>query len=189
MGQDPGGADGARKAQFRRYIAGVDQDDPQHLDRLGDALGSLIEEVAISKQDFLVRAAASDGFSFANGRFLATTDDFASLDDRGKQLYLLANDDPKGAIVGANELVESACRTVLRLVGAPPPAKKAGLDAIVASTFEALELAPIGIDLQRLGAFVASLGKGHISRRHARLVVGASITLAGFFAETYAERP
>jgi len=44
--------------QFRRYVASVDQDDPQQLDRLGDvASGRLIEEVAPSKKDFLVKAA------------------------------------------------------------------------------------------------------------------------------------
>ncbi|HEV2740320.1 MAG TPA: hypothetical protein VGU66_17310 [Candidatus Elarobacter sp.] len=62
LGEDPGGSDGARRAQFRRYIVSVDQHDPQQLDRLGDALGALIEEVAASKQEFLVKAAERDGF-------------------------------------------------------------------------------------------------------------------------------
>ena len=69
LGQDPGGSDGARRVQFRRYVASVDQDDPQQLDRLGDVLGALIEEVAPSKKDFLVKAAERDGFIFADGVF------------------------------------------------------------------------------------------------------------------------
>lgn len=188
MGEDPGGADGARKVQFRRYIAGVDKHDPQQLDRLADALGSLIEEVATSKQDFLVKAAESDGFFFKDGTFRASTDDFASVDGRGKQLYLLANDDPKAAIAGAAELVESVCRVVLRLIGAPESAKKAGLATIVKRTLRALDLEPVGIDLEQLGTFVAGRGKRDLSRRHARLAVGASVTLAAFVAETYADR-
>jgi hypothetical protein len=44
--------------------AGVDQHDPQQRNRLGAALGALIEEVATSKQDFLVKAAERDGFVF-----------------------------------------------------------------------------------------------------------------------------
>jgi hypothetical protein len=69
LGQDPGGSDGARRVQFRRYIASVDQHDPQQLDRLGDVLGALIEEVATSKKDFLVAAAERDGFIFEEGVF------------------------------------------------------------------------------------------------------------------------
>lgn len=69
LGQDPGGTDGARRAQFRRYIVTVDQDDRRQRDRLGNALGALIDEVATSKQDFLVKAAESDGFAFADGVF------------------------------------------------------------------------------------------------------------------------
>jgi hypothetical protein len=72
LGQDPGGSDGARRVQFRRYVASVDQDDPQQLDRLGDVLGALIEEVATSKKSFLVTAAERDGFIFADGVFRPT---------------------------------------------------------------------------------------------------------------------
>jgi predicted lactoylglutathione lyase len=69
LGKDPGGPDGARRAQFRRYIAGVDQHDPQQLDRLGDALGALIDEVAESKKEYLVKAAEGDGFVFTDAAF------------------------------------------------------------------------------------------------------------------------
>jgi GNAT superfamily N-acetyltransferase len=226
LGKDPGGSDGARRAQFRRYLASVDQHDPQQLDRLGDALWALIEEVAASKKDFLVKAAERDGFIFADGAFrpagtalssfaVTRAEDLGFIDDRGRRLHLLANDSPKDAIGGAEELVESVCRTVLRLIGEPAPGKTADLDDIANSTLKALELVPAGIDdakkgaalvrrcLQQLGAVVASLGElrnvhgsghGHdgkwkgLSPRHARLAVGAAVTFAGFIAETYVER-
>jgi hypothetical protein len=226
LGEDPGGPDGARRAQFRRYIVSVDQNDPQQLDRLADALGALIEEVATSKQDFLVKAAERDGFFFADGVFrpagtvpssfaVTRVEDLALIDDRGRRLHLLANDSPKDAIGGAEELVESVCRTVLRLIGEPAPRQTADLVDIAKSTLEALEVVPGGINdakksaavvrrfLQQLGAVVASIGElrnvygsGHgrdgkwkgLSPRHARLAVGAAVTFAGFIAETYVER-
>jgi catechol 2,3-dioxygenase-like lactoylglutathione lyase family enzyme len=69
LGKDPGGPEGARRTQFRRYVAGVDQRNSQQLQRLCAALGTLIDEVAESKQDFLVKAAERDGFFYANGAF------------------------------------------------------------------------------------------------------------------------
>jgi hypothetical protein len=225
QGEDPGGPGGDRRTQFRRYVASVDQHDPQQLDRLGDALGALIEEVAASKEDFLVKAAERDGFFFADGAFrpaqtapssfaVTRVEDLAFIDDRGRRLHLLANDSPNEAIGGAKELVESVCRTVLRVTGEPAPGKTDGLVDIAKSTIKALELVPGGIDdaknsaavvrrcLQQLSAVVDSLGElrslygsGHgrdgkwdLSRRHARLAVGAAVTFAGFVAETYGER-
>jgi hypothetical protein len=120
LGADPGGAEGARKVQFRRYVAGVDQHDPQQLARLGEALGTLIDEVATSKQQFLVTAAEGDGFSFADGVFRPATEN------------------PEAAIAKARALLESVCRTILNQIGERPPAKTAGLDAIVKSTLKAL---------------------------------------------------
>ena len=212
-GEDPGGPAGDRRTQFRRYVAGVDQHDPQQLDRLGHALAALVEEVAVSKKSFLVKAAEGDGFFFADGvfrpaptspsSFAATrVEDLASIADRGRRLNLVANDSPKDAIGGAKELVESVCRTVLRLIGEPAPRKTADLVDITKSTLKALELVPTGSDdakkgaavvrrsLEQLGAVVASLSelqKG-LSPRHARLAIGAAVTLAGFVAETYLER-
>ncbi len=226
LGQDPGGPAGSRRTQFRRYVVSVDQRDPQQLDRLCDALGALIEEAAPSKKDFLVKAAERDGFVFADGVFrLAETAprsfavkhfaDLASIDDRGRRLHLLANDNPKDAVDGAKELLESVCLTVLRLLREPAPAKTAHLTDIVESTLAVLELAPAGIGdakrgaallrgcLQSLGAVVGGLdelrhvyGSGHgrdgkwkgLSPRHAGLAVGAAVTFAGFVAETYVER-
>ncbi len=227
MGEDPGGPVGARRTQFRRYIAGADQHDPLQLDRLGDALGALIEEVAASKQDFLVKAAERDGFVFADGVFrraesapstfaVTRVEDLAIIDDRGRRLHLLADDSPSDAIAGAKELVESVCRTVLRRTGEPSPGKTADLIDIAKATLEAFERVPPSIGdakkaaevvrrcIEQLGAVVATLGElrnasgsGHaregkwkgLSPRHARLAVGAAVTLAGFVAETYAAGP
>jgi len=182
LGKDPGGSDGARRVQFRRYVASVDQDDLQQLDRLGDALGALIEEVATSKKDFLVKAAERDGFIFADGVFrpaesvpssfaVTRVEDLARIDDLGRRLHLLASDSPTDAIGGAKELVESVCRTVLHLTGEPAPERTADLGDIAKSTLGALELVPGSIDdakkdvalirrcLQQLGAAVATLGE------------------------------
>ncbi len=225
MGEDPGGPVGARRTQFRRYVAGANQHDARQLDRLGDALGALIEEVAASKQDFLVKAAERDGFFFADCVFrraqtapssfaVTHVEDSAFIDDRGRRLHLLAHDSPNDAVAGARELVESVCRTVLRLVGEPSPGETADLADIAKSTLEALERVPAGIDakeaaavvrrcVKQLGAVVASLGDlrnvsglGHaregkwkgLSPHHARLAVGAAVTLAGFVAESYRDR-
>jgi catechol 2,3-dioxygenase-like lactoylglutathione lyase family enzyme len=69
LGRDPGGPEGSRRTQFRRYVASIDQHDPKELNQLGDALGALIAEVATSKVEYLVKAAESDGFVFADGAF------------------------------------------------------------------------------------------------------------------------
>ena len=225
LGKDPGGPAGARRMQFRRYVAGVDQHDAQQVDRLGDVLGALIEEVAASKKDFLVKAAERDGFIFADGAFRAAptgpssfavtrVEDLASIDDRGRRLHLLANDDPGDAIRAAKELVESVCRTVVHAIGEPVPGKTADLLDVVRSTLDALEPVSSDVDdaskgavvvrkcLQQLGGVVANLaelqtsyGTGQrdrkrkgLSSRHARLAAGAAVTFAGFIAETYLER-
>ncbi len=109
--------------QFRRYVAGVDQSDPKQRDRLGDALGALIDEVATSKQDFLVKAAERDGFIFADGVFRPAP--------RARR---------SDAIAGAKQQVDAGCRTLLRLIGEPAPAK-AGLIEVVKATLKALEQA------------------------------------------------
>jgi hypothetical protein len=114
LGKDPGGPDGTRRVQFRRYVASVDQRDPRQLDRLGAVLGALIDEVATSKQEYLVKAAERDGFSFAGGVFTpAGPTGLASIAESGKRLQLLADDSPEDAVAGAIRLVESVCRTAL----------------------------------------------------------------------------
>jgi hypothetical protein len=225
LGEDPGGPAGTRRTQFRRYVASVDQHDPQRLERLGDGLGALIKEVAASKQEFLVTAAERDGFFFADGVFrqavrapsafaITRAEDLALIEDRGRRLYLLANDDPADAIGGAKELVESVCRTVVRLIGEPAPVR-AQLVEIAEAALDALALVPAHGDetkagdslvrtcLQHLAAVVANLaelgtqyGSNHrrdrkaerLSPRSARLAVGAAVAFAGCVAETYAER-
>jgi hypothetical protein len=205
LGKDPGGPEGDRRTQFRRYVASVNQHNPKQLDRLGDALGALIEAAASSKEDFLVNAARSDGFVFVDGAFrpaesdassfaVTRAEDLASIDARARRLHLLANDSPKDAIEGAKELIESVCRTLLRLVGRPAPRKTAGLVDLAKYTLEALELVPASIDgkcLQQLVGLVGSLGEmrslRRVSSRHARLAVGAAATFAGFVAETYVD--
>jgi hypothetical protein len=123
MGADPGGPEGARRTQFRRYVASVDQGDPQQVARLGAVLGALIEEVATSKQDFLVKAAEGDGFLFADGVFRQAS----------------RNGKAEGDICQAEAVLESACRTVLRLSGAPAPGKTADLVAVVNATLKTLK--------------------------------------------------
>ena len=123
LGADPGGRDGARRVQFRRYVASVDQSSPHQVARLGAVLGALIGEVATSKHEFLVNAAESDGFVFVGGAFRRA----------GK------GDKPAGGIRDAEQQLDSACRSVLRLRGAPVPAKSADLVAVMQATLKALE--------------------------------------------------
>jgi hypothetical protein len=211
LGTDPGGPVGNRRAQFRRYVASVDQHEPQQLEQLGHALGALIDEVAESKVEFLVKAAERDGFLLEGGVFrpaklaprsfaVTRVEDLTSIDDRGRRIALVANDRPKDAIDGALELVESVCRTIVPAVGEPRPAKVADLVAVVKSTLKAVELGPpddgevkkgaalVQNCLQRLAAAVADLGELRApSPRHARLAVGAAVALAGFIAEAHVE--
>jgi hypothetical protein len=204
LGKDPGGPDGARRVQFRRYVAGVDQHDPQQLERLGVALGALIEEVAESKQGFLVAAAERDGFVYTNGVFqpastpnafaVTRVEDLASIDDRGRRLQLLANDNPKAAVSGAKELAESVCRTVLRLIGKPAPGKTADLADVAKATLKAIEgdtktsAAVVSTCARQLAAVVAALGELRtLSPRQARLAAGAAVTFASFVAQGYVE--
>lgn len=201
LGEDPGGGRGGfRRTQFRRYVASVDQQDPQQLDRLGHALGALIAAAATSKEGFLITAAERDGFSFAEGIFrpaetapgsfaVTQVEDLACIDDRSRRLHLLANDDPTDAARGAEELVESTCRTVLRCMGKPAPNKTARVVAIAEATLEALEVVPAD-NVPQLCAVVARLGErpNGLSSRHARLAAGVAVAFATFVAETYAQQ-
>ena len=167
--------------------AGVDKHDPQQRNRLGAALGALIEEVATSKQDFLVKAAERDGFVFADGVFrpagtapsafaVTRVEELASIDERGRRLYLLANDSPNDAIAGAKELVESVCRT-------------AGFELVPIAGDDAKESAAVRRCLQQLADVIARLGEvRNLAPRHARVAVGAAVTFTGFVAETYVKR-
>jgi hypothetical protein len=209
MGQDPGGPEGARRGQFRRYIAGVDQHDAQQRGRLAEALGALIAEVAISKQEYLVKAAESDGFVFADGVFLAADDaprsfaiarveDFTTVVESCRQLKLLAADSPRDAIAAAREIAESLCRTILSLLGKPPPRKTAtlvdiadaaldGLDVPSSTSGDAKKDATLtGNYLRQNVALIAGLRSP--SARSANLAIDATGTFAAFVIDADAER-
>jgi hypothetical protein len=71
----------------------------------------------------------------------------ASIDERGTWLQVLASDRPRDALDGARELVESLCRAVLRLLGAPLPKEGAGLKGVAKPAVEALGLGAAGMAL------------------------------------------
>ena len=179
--------------QFRRYIAGVDQHDPEQRDRLGDALGALIDEVATSKQDFLVKAAERDGFIFADGVFrpaatgpssfeVTRVEDLASIDDRGRRLHLLANDSPRTRSAELRSWSNLFAGPSCAFSASPLRRKTADIVDIAKSTLKALDQEP-------LSAVVAGFGKWKgRSPRHARLAARAAVAFAAFIAETYLER-
>ena len=194
LGPDPGGEGGSRRTQFRRYVANLDQHDPDKLQRLGRALGGLIAEVAASKEAFLITAAEGDGFTFEGGVFkpaatapysfaVTRIEDFGSIDERSRRLHLLLDARPDDAVIGARELVESLSRTILHRNGKRASGKKADLAKIVAEAIATLALEP---PVEQLGIVVAHLldpGAGSSSRR-ARLAVGIAVALANYLAET-----
>jgi hypothetical protein len=177
----PGVADddsgGARRTQFRRYLANVDQRDKRQLQRLGDALGALIDEVADSKKEFLIGAAERDGFAFENGAFRAASTakssfaitqlDPASIEDVARRLDALASRSPKDAIAGAKQLVDSVL--ALHVAGQVPE--------------------DIDECLQRLRWIVQKVSEFRIEGRsnktvagYAKLAIGAAVTLGAFAA-------
>jgi len=220
---------GQRRTRFWDYVSSVNQDKPQDLARLAEALGALLEiEERFSAESFeqLRRAVERDGFVYTNGTLRPTgraaqpfvavdVADLRALGDQAIRLHALANEAPTEAIGGAKDLLESVCKTVLRLLGRPVPAKGADLVEVAKTALAALDLVPANVDeakkgadvlrrcLQQLGAVVASLGElrnlygsGHgrdgkwkgLGPRHARLAVGAAVTVGDFVAETYLER-
>lgn len=229
LGNNPREGGGQRRTLFRDYVASVDQNDFRAVERLAEALGWILEMIERGNPDSfqtLRHAAERDGFAYDAGRLRATrtavtpfvavnVEDLRAITDQAVRLHALANERPTDAIGGAKELVESVCKTVLRLSGEAVPGKGADLVEVAKAAMKALELVPAGVDeakkgaeivrkcLQQLGAVVASLGElrnlygsGHgrdgkwrgLSPRHARLAVGAAITVAEFIAETYLER-
>lgn len=135
---------------------------------------------------------------------MTSAEDFRFLDDRAKRLFLMAVENPQRAIGAAKELVESVCRTVLRLVNEPTPETTADCATVITLTLDALALTKAGIEDAKMGAKLvpqciqhlyavvdsfAEVGNAHgLSSRHARLVVGAAMTFANFVASTYLER-
>ncbi len=228
-GKNPREGGGQRRSRFREYLAGVDQRDFAAVQRLAEAFGWIMEMIERGNPDgfeTLRRAAERDGFAYKDGQLRAARlavapfvaveeDDLRRLGDQAVRLHALAMERPTDAIGGAKELVESVCKTVLRLSGAAVPGKGADLMEVVKATMKVLDLVPADVDeakkgaeivrksLQQLGALVASLGElrnlygsGHgrdgkwkgLGPRHARLAVGSAITVAEFIAETYLER-
>lgn len=223
------GSGGQRRTRFRAYLASVDQRDFAAVQRLAEALGWLLEIIERGNpEEFetLRRAAERDGFAYKDGRLRPTRlavapfaaveeDDLRKIGDQAVRLHALAIDRPADAIGGAKELVESVCKTVLRLSGATVPGRGADFMEVVKAAMKVLDLVPADVDeakkgadivrksLQQLGALVASLGElrnlygsGHgrdgkwkgLGPRHARLAVGSAITVAEFIAETHLER-
>jgi len=169
---------GARRTQFRRYVAGVDQRDAKQLQQLGDALGALIDEVADSKKPFLVGAAEADGFTFADGAFrvasidansfaITRLEDAASIDDRSRRLHVLAAERPAKAIAGARQLVESVSRL-------------AGDDCGIR------ELVDIVERFDELSKTKSGVSK--ITAHHARLAVDSAVAFARFAAASTSAR-
>jgi hypothetical protein len=229
LGQSPKAGGGERRTRFRDYVASVDQRNVREVAKLADALGYILtrlesDDDAKLRFETLKRGTERDGFAYADGRLqakslliapVAEIDDLRHLSDDAMRLYSLAMEHPAEAIGRAKDLLESVCKTVLRLSGGPDPAKGADLVEVAKAAMKALDLVPAGVTdakkgadivrrcLQQLGAVVASLGdlrnaygSGHgrdgkwkgLGPRHARLAVGAAVTVADFLVETYLER-
>jgi hypothetical protein len=127
---------------------------------------------------------------------------------------LQAESDPELAIGTAKELIETICKAILDARGAPyDPAWE--VSQLVKATVKVLKLAPddvpasakganaIRVLLSNLAAIAGRLaelrnlyGTGHgkapsaqgLKPRHARLAVGAAVTLVSFLFETHQER-
>ena len=144
---------------------------------------------------------------------LTSAGEFARIDDYSRRLHIAANDRPHEALEGARELCESVCRMVLHGSGKPIPQISTDLAAIVDATLDAFEsgatddadlhtfavvrnsvvgLAAVVSGVDELRSSAADPRHGveprHVTARHARLAVGAAITLARFIIEGYQER-
>mgnify|MGYP001279761768 CR=1 FL=1 len=122
--------------------------------------------------------------------------------------------DPELAIGSAKELVETCCKTILSERGVAAPASD-DLQKLAKATFACLDLLPDDVDKHRRGGDaikqvlrsfasmvqgIAELrnlyGTGHgkhgksasIQARHARLAVGAAVTLTSFLFETHSHK-
>ena len=162
------------------------------MNRLGDALGALIDAVAASKQDFLVKAAERDGFIFEGGVFrpadtvpssfaVTRVEDLATIDDRRRRLHLIANNSRSEAVGGAKEALE--------VVPIDIDNAKEGVD-LVSACLHQLCAVVVRLDEVRNvdGLPNGRDGKRAPTPRHARLAVGAAVTFACFVAETCLER-
>jgi hypothetical protein len=173
---------GARRTQFRRYLAGIDRNDERQLQQLGDALGALIDEVADSKKAFLMDSAGRDGFSLTDGAFriavtdagsfaLTSLDDAASIDDRIRRLRVLAGERPGDAVAGSRRLVESASQIAGEGFGIGGKNKTAAV---------------IRVGLRNLAQLIDSLdglADAKLTAAQARLAVDAAAALIWFVAD------
>jgi hypothetical protein len=173
---------GARRTQFRRYLAGVNRKDERQLQQLGDALGALIDEVADSKKAFLIGAAERDGFSLTDGAFriavtdassfaLTSLDDIAAIDDRIRRLRVLAGERPGDAVAGSRQLVESAGRIAGDGFGIGGKNKTAAV---------------VRVGLRNLAQLIDSLddlADAKLTAAQARLAVDAAAALVSFVAD------
>lgn len=222
------GAWSGRHGAFRAYAAAEPQIDVRSVARLANALGSIVTTLdsygATGPADELRAEALRDGFAWVNARFETAAPhvasfrsveelDLADLPGEVQRLYELCETRPQDAIGGAKDLVESACKTILRLAGdgvtsvEMPALKKAALNR--------LNLVPNDVDDEKKGAEAIRACLGHVSEipvslarlrnlygsghgrdgswvglspRHARLAVGAAATFVAFVAETYEVR-
>jgi len=231
LGSSSKGGGGERRTRFRDYLASVDQGNVEGVQRLAAALAGILETLerhdnAKDAIKMLRRKTERDGFTYEGGWLRAkrslsgpvfvavTVEDLQHVGEQAADLQRLATESPAKTIGGAKELVESVCKTVLRLSGESIP-KDGDLMTLAKATLKTLELVPSDVDdakkgadvvrrcLQQLEAVVSSLGElrnlygtGHgrdgkwkgLGPRHARLAVGAAITVAQFIADTYVER-
>jgi hypothetical protein len=230
LGTPKGEVYGDRRTRLRAYLDPVDQHDYAQVARISEAFAAILQALSTietnGKYEGLIKSIERDGFTYSESRLIATrtapanfivsgVDDLDNLRFRVERLTALVDEHPAEAIGGAKELVESVCRTIIRLCDAPTVSKTADLIELAKATMKVLELVPADVDdakkgvdtvrrcLQQLGAVVATLGElrnlygsGHgkdgkwrgLGPRHARLAVGAATTIAVFFSETYLER-
>lgn len=230
LGIPIGEVSGARRTRFRSYTDQIDQNDPRELLKLCEALSSILSDLEPLETngtfDALVKALQQDGFRHSEGHLTADrppligfavsgVEDLDNLRSRLDRLAALVDEHPTEAIGGAKELVESVCKTVLRLSGEPEPRGTADLVELAKAAMKVLDLVPVEVDqskkgaeivrrcLQQLGAVVSSLGElrnlygsGHgkdgkwrgLGPRHARLAVSSATAVAAFLAETFIER-
>ncbi len=194
LSDDPGGVLGDRRVRFRQYVASIDQSDAEQRARLGAAFGALVDAAASSKEAFLVAAAESDGFAYVDGAFRARAhrapsehDEIASLDECGKHLLLLANEEPDRAMAEATTALVSICRDSLRRIGKEAPDEILAVDDMVRVTLDALADTPTGATLVTVLLASARSPVGGATKE-ARFVVRTTMAVALYVAECTDER-